>query len=348
MFNDLYIFMKQIISFLLTLMIIGCGGANKNNGMADEAASKRDTVSIEDFFSSSRSFFGDSIFNLNPELLTLYDSLYENVSITDSNSYRFLKKEGWMRKYSKKLSRYYDAHDLGSKNISVYAKADTVLKHIQRLVGLDHESSTMGMVVHYGTESKLYMCREYMLYLQLKELCKDKVTRNLVEREWKIYHHIYDEVMNFVVQTGTMNFWGGNIIGPFISWKNRENIAARTQMYGELLPGRNKATGDKLHGLQDAKSLLLMSCINVLDELKGNYAEYVEESPKEFPKDEFDKREKKARESIKNIERSLVTWIGLIGDLGEKLPGNRLSAIEQSASLMLVRWSEVLSDMWCE
>ena len=332
--------MKQIIFFLFTLMVIGCGGANKNNGKTDEAASERDTVAVEDFFSGSRSFFGDSIYNLNPELMTLYDSLYDNICITESSSYGFLKKESWMKGYCKKLADYYDAHDLGMKNISVYAKADTVLNHIHRLISQDDDTSTMGMVVQYGTESKLNMCRGYAMYLQMKDLCKEKATKGLLEHEWKLYHQIYDKAMNVVVNTGSLYFWGGSIIGPFVSWKNKEMIAARIEMYRALFSDDKTEKGN-VHDLQEAKMMLLKSYSSTLDEVLNCIEEYRQESPEDFPREEFEKLEKDARRSIKELDASLEEWIKLLKEIGGKLPGTNQTIIEQAASSMMIRWTEI-------
>ncbi len=141
------------------------------------------------------------------------DELYRYVrsKIYFSEKTNIDKNFQWMRNYRKKLCQYYDSHQLGPKNISVYAKADSVIGEIRRLWDIKRDDSTVGWMVSSSIESTR---QEFQLYNNISymcSLCDNEEQRNLLRKSFEeglMLQSILEKIgCNFV----DLECWGGSI-----------------------------------------------------------------------------------------------------------------------------------------
>ena len=188
--------MKKVLLSILFLAcfitIIGCANSKQSQMKAEEQANIDNMGNHNEYKSLSLSI-PDTILNTNPELVMLFDTLYQyagNNSVPTSTV--------WLQRYREKLCTYYDKHHLGSDTISFYAKADTVINAIERLYGMNDDWSTMGMVVNNSTMLTLYKYREFNLLSQIEEYCTDSVKSELLNQEKALFNEMRKKMDGYI------------------------------------------------------------------------------------------------------------------------------------------------------
>ncbi len=212
----------------------------------------------------------DTIIKTNRELVTLMDELYRYVrsKIYFSEKTNIDKNFQWMRNYRKKLCQYYDSHKLGPKNISVYAKADSVIGEIRRLWDIKRDDSTMGYIVNRNIE---FTRQEFQLYNNISymcSLCDNEEQQNLLRKSFEeglTLQSILEKIgCNFV----DLEYWGGSMASMSSASVTNSLYASFFQLYEneKNLLRSHSTKGISLDGkVATARKTLIDTCPRVLE-----------------------------------------------------------------------------------
>ena len=336
--------MKKVLLSILFLAcfitIIGCANSKQSQMKAEEQANIDNMGNHNEYKSLSLSI-PDTILNTNPELVMLFDTLYQyagNNSVPTSTV--------WLQRYREKLCTYYDKHHLGSDTISFYAKADTVINAIERLYGMNDDWSTMGMVVNNSTMLTLYKYREFNLLSQIEEYCTDSVKSELLNQEKALFNEMRKKMDVVAVNIVSLNYWGGSIVGPLATSMSNSIINARIDMCKTILCILNLEEWEGKGIYPDiAKKMLLDSCVKAIDVAVKGYKESLEEIGKEVELG-FYENAKEAEAALKDISPLLDKWLVVWDKLDEALThDSSRHAMERAAAHMLYEWASLVASI---
>ena len=333
---------SKIVLMLLTISAfvqIGCGGG-KHVQMKTECKTYYDSLRNNTKNESLLALVPDAVWNANPELITLFDTLYQYVR-NDSISKKITEENKWMNNYRKRLCAYFDKHNLGSDTISVYAKADTVINTIERLYDLSEEWTTMGMIVENSTMYSLYKFREFNVLSHIQSFCADEDDYDLLNQEMTLFNRVAKEMGVIAVNIVYLNYWGGSIVGPMATYITNGIINARIDMCQTILDIIDHGGWHSQGVYPDiAKKMLVDSCSKAIDDFYNNKDFYEERGDLNYGE-----TVQKAKDALKEISPLLDEWLTVWDRLDEALTHDySRHSIERAAAHMLYVWASLATD----
>lgn len=334
--------MKKVLLSILFLAcfitIIGCANS-KQSQMKEEEKAYADSLRRPAEAESLLAWTPDTILKTNPELVMLFDTLYQyagNNSVPTSTV--------WLQRYREKLCTYYDKHHLGSDTISFYAKADTVINAIERLYDLNDDWNTMGMVVNNSAMFTLYKYREFNTLSQIEDYCTDSFKSELLNQEIALFDELRKKMDKVAVNIVYLNYWDGSIVGPLATSMSNSIINARIDMCKTILSILNlEGWAGKGVYPDIAKRMLMDSCAKAIDVAVKGYKEALEEIGKKV-EPEFNETEKKAKAALKDISPLLDEWLIVWDKLDEALThDSSRHTMERAAAHMLYEWASLVA-----
>ena len=335
--------MKHSVLLLLAVLLLGCqGGSTKQTPTKEAYLNSMDSTEME---SSLVFWCSDSAFAANPELMALLDTLYQHVNadsvITDAKT-----EDAWMAQYRAKLVNYFDSRNGGGTSLSDYEKVDSVLNEGIRLIELDDDWSTMGMIVKLDTENVFELCREYNLLAQLLERCEKSECKDLLYSERKSFEEMSDKLLTILNRLTHLNYWHGTIAVPIYCHQSLEVSMARNAFYRNLL---NVLDG-QYHGEKvDAspKQKLMSVCDTMIKDIANDSFEDIGNG--EEDKALLNEYLEDAKTGAKALEPAMTRWLQIVAELDQTLTtGASRHGMENCASVMLIRWSGILKDIESE
>lgn len=340
--------MKKVllpILFLACFMsLVGCAN-NKQTQMKEEEQANIDNMENHNEYKSLSLSIPDTILNTNPELVMLFDTLYQYVR-HDSMSKMIIDKKNWMNQYRQSLCDYFNKHHLGNDTISIYAKTDTVINNIERLFDLNDDWSTMGVIERNSTMNALYKYREFNFLSQIENYCTDSVESELLNQEIALFDEMCTTMGKVAVNIVYLNYWGGSIVGPLATSMSNSLINTRIEMCKTILGIMNgDGWPDKGVYPDIAKKMLLDSCAMAINTAVEGNKEALEEIGKEI-EPEFNETEKKAEAALKDISPLLDKWVVVWDKLDEALThDSSRHAMERAAAHMLYEWASLVASI---
>ena len=330
--------MRNFILFAITAFsLLGC----KNSKVTKKELLARMNDSIQ---SESLIFWtSDTACSSNPELMLLLDTLYQHVR-AEEFPLSSKEEEKWMKAYRLRLCSYYDSHEKDGDNLTEYEKTNLVLDEGTRLIELDGDDSTMGMIVQNSTIYTFEVMREYCLLSRLLGKCESVDNMELVYKEHDLYSKMSQLMSSIAVDLARINFWGGSIVGPISTGRNLEITKSRLDMYKTVLDITSKDSWESLGVfMENAQQLLLDCSIKAVEDYSSEMREYMQEDDL----DGYEETVKDARKTIEELRPLLKEWSNLWDKIDEEMThdGNR-HEMERAASYMLVKWASVVSSKW--
>ena len=344
--------MKKILIYCMSILLLGCGniskeerdslkGTNSTGMTREEYINSLDSADLQNSLILMAS---DTAFMTNANLLFLLDTLYQHVRKDDFPS-DVKKEEKWMADYRSRLTAYYDSL-YGNDTLSIFIKADSVLNDGVRLLELDGDRSTMGMIVDNVTQLTLNRCKEYGLLSQLIKSCKTNDAKELVYKEWFLYEQMLKKIRIVAANMATLNYWGGSIAGPLRTAAYLHISRSRRDMYQTILNiVRNEDWDDTGVYPESAERLLFDCCATAIKIIENESEDFDREYDSEEMCKEFDKTIKETKSVTQELKPIVAEWIVLLDKLDEALThGSNRHSVERAASYMLMKWASIVTE----
>ena len=335
----------------MSILLLGCGNISKEErdslkGINSTGMTREEYLNSLDSADLQNSLIlmaSDTDFSTNADLLILLDTLYQHVRKDDFPS-EIKTEEKWMSDYRSKLAAYYDSSH-GKDTLSIFIKVDSVLNEGARLLELDSDMSTMGMIVNNSVRLTLYRCREYGLLTQLVESCETNEAKELVYKEWALYELMLKKIGHIAANIATLNYWGGSLAGPLRTALYLHISQSRRDMYQTLLNiVRNEEWDDTGVYPENAKRLLFDCCATAIKIIENEADKCDREYDSEDMRKEFDNTVKETKLVTQELRPIVDEWIVLLDQLDEALThDNNRHSVERVASYMLMRWASIVT-----
>ena len=333
--------------FVCVIALAGCSKVgNKTVSTREELlAAMNDSDNTE----SMIYVMSDTVCSTNPELLMLLDTLYQHVRSENfpTNTKDELK---WMSAYRSRLCAYYDFHEKDGDNLTEFEKANYVLDEGVRLVELDGDDSTMGIIVRNSTVYTFDVLRRYGLLSQLLSYCHNVKTQELIYKEWELYDELSCEMMSLFSDIIVLNYWSGSIVGPLRTGCWIDISESRNDMYQKVLNIVEKDLwNEKGVSLDYAQQLLTDCSIKAVEDIVSKMKSDTIESPYLNEKEaiRYNETIKSAEESIQELRPLLQKWGILWKKIDKEIShDNDEHKIEFAASSMLIEWAKIASAGW--
>ena len=343
--------MKKLLIFCMSILLLGCGNNTKeewkrlkgNNSTGMTREEYLNSLDPADLQNSLVYLASDTAFTTNANLLLLLDTLYQHVRKEELPS-DVKKEEKWMADYRSRLAVYYDS-SYGKDTLSIIIKADSVLNDGVKLLEIDCDRSTMGMIVDNVAQLTLNRCKEYGLLSQLIESCKTNDTKELVYKEWALYEQMLNKIRHIAANMSNLNYWSGSIVGPLRTASYLHISQSRRDMYQTLLNiVSNEEWDDTGVYPENAKRLLFDCCATAIKVIENEADKCDREYDSEDMRKEFDNTIKETKLVIQELRPIVDEWIVLLDQLDEALThDNNRHSVERVASYMLMRWASIVT-----
>ena len=340
-----------MLIFCMSMFLFGCGNNTKEewnrlkgtNSIGMTREEYLNSLDSADLQNSLVYLASDTAFTTNANLLLLLDTLYQHIR-KDEFPYDVKKEEKWMAGYRSKLAAYYDS-SYGKDTLSILIKADSVLNDGVRLLELDCDRSTMGMIVDNVVQLTLNRCKEYGLLSQLIESCKTNDAKELVYKEWALYEQMLKKIRLITANMANLNYWGGSIASPLRTASYLHISQSRMDMYQTLLNiARNEDWDDTGVYPENAKRLLFDCCATAIEVVENEADECDREYDSEEMRKEFDKTIKETELVTQELRPIVDEWIMLLDQLDEALThDNNRYSVERAASYMIMKWASIVT-----
>ena len=343
--------MKKILIYCMSILLLGCGNISKEErdslkGINSTGMTREEYLNSLDSADLQNSLIllaSDTDFSTNADLLILLDTLYQHVRKDDFPS-EIKTEEKWMSDYRSKLAAYYESSH-GKDTLSIFIKVDSVLNEGARLLELDSDMSTMGMIVNNSVRLTLYRCREYGLLTQLVESCETNEAKELVYKEWALYELMLKKIGHIAANISTLNYWGGSIAGPLRTSAYLHIAQSRRDMYQTLLNiVRNEEWDDTGVYPENAEQLLFDCCATAIKIIENESDDFDREYDSGEMCKEFYDTIKETKSVTQELRPIVEEWIVLLKQLDNALThdGNSHS-VERAASYMLMKWASIVT-----
>ena len=330
--------------FLSILCVLTLASCKKISQSKDEyLAAMDDSIQTESliFWTS------DTAYSTNPELMLLLDTLYQHVR-ADEFPLSAKEEEKWMKAYRLRLCSYYDSHEKDFENMTEYEKASYILDEGTRLVELDGDDSTMGMIVKNSTIYTFDVMREYCLLSRVLGKCNSVETLELFYKEHDLYTQMSKLMASIAVGLARINFWGGSIVGPISTERNLGIIKSRLDMYKTILDITSKDSWESTGVfIENAQQLLLDCSVKAVEDYSSDMREYLNDEENEEELERYDETVNDTKEAVEELRPLLKEWGILWNNIDEDMThdGNR-HEMERAASNMLVKWASMVCSRW--
>lgn len=284
--------MKHIAFVIGCLLLLGC--AHKGNVVASSPKSA-DENSLE-------YWTPDTVFNTNPRLVRLMDSLYR-YTMTRYPSENTDADIRWMDGFRKRVCEYYkSAHH--NDTISEFAMAASVMREDRELWALDTEYSTVAMTMRNNMEYSRLIFEQFCEYSGLLKACDKESRREALRNELMAWIRLEQEFSKFYSDCVTLAYCGGTMADP----KSSGEASAVSQSHKELYANESKLMScspewEPSGGtfITPARTLLMECC---REALRRNYCKNCSEHDPNY-----EKTMERAKKSLAQLSEYLDSWI---------------------------------------